>query len=238
MHGLWRIKLLVRQSKIPVREEEELEEEKEEPNEEKVEDPGKIPSLDTLDLLSFFRREKEEAEKSTEKGDTEGKKVAGSPDPRALLKRAANAKIFFGGEGEVSSASPVPIVEEPKSILKKAHESSYQGRSEQNDDKSINIVGVEGEVSSTSPVPKVDEPKSIPKKSHESNDGEGINIVGGESEVSSTSPVPTVEEPKSILTKAHESSYTKDLDNHDESIAIEAGSDLKTDNRGNNTQST
>ena len=164
-------------SKVPVRKE-ELEEEKEEPTGEKEEDSGNIPSLDTLDLLSFFRREKEEAEKSTEKSGTKGNiKLAGNPDPKALLKKATNAVTFLGGESDISSTSPDPIVEKPKSILKKSHESSYT--SKQNNE-SIDIVGSEREGSSTSAVPIVEEPSSILRKLHESqNDDKIIDIEAG-----------------------------------------------------------
>jgi hypothetical protein len=84
-------------------------------------------SIDTTDLLSFFRKERAEADKPN-KGE---EKPAMSPvaSPKAILKKASAP--FLGGGGQAhdnekdESTNSIVIVDEPKSILKKADESTF-----------------------------------------------------------------------------------------------------------------
>lgn len=110
-----------------------------EPTEDEKEDETeKRPSLDTMDLLAFFRKEKEEAGKSKDRD-----KSPGSPDPKMLLKKTANNTMaFLGGEKEGSVTSSINSVitrtEVPKSILKKTHESSF-GKDRDEKKKEVDI---------------------------------------------------------------------------------------------------
>lgn len=109
---------------------------REEESDREEEESPKRPSLDTMDLLAFFRNERAEATKS-KKGEESPSPVT-APSPNDLLKKAAAP--FLGAlhghddeEGEESNRSLV-AVNEPKSILKRADESKFHVREEKDGD--------------------------------------------------------------------------------------------------------
>lgn len=87
----------------------------------------KRPSLDTMDLLSFFRKEREEADKTkSEEGDRGKEKPTGSPEPKSILKKVAMP--FLGNtrdDEEEELSSSIVLLDPPKSILKNAGESTF-----------------------------------------------------------------------------------------------------------------
>lgn len=93
-------------------------------------------SIDTMDLLSFFRMERAEADKSN-KGE-EKPTMSPMASPKAILKKASAPFLAGGAQAHDNekdeSTSSLVIVGEPKSILKKADESTL-GKGEDEEKK-------------------------------------------------------------------------------------------------------